>query len=128
MKLRTLAAIALGLAGTGLTHAASTATVEFKGSFVKITAVPAPQGAPQDRELPLVLYVRKASIERVAIIASPRTADFIVELVTTGPISGPTLDERGNTIVSVTKTYYYHFLNEPSASAFCESILSDQNG
>jgi hypothetical protein len=111
-----------------LTHAASTATVEFKGSFVKITAVPAPQGAPQDRDLPLVLYVRKASIERVAISASPRTADFIVELVTTGPISAPTYDERGSTIAGFTKTYYYHFLNEPSAAAFCESVLSDQNG
>jgi hypothetical protein len=128
MKTRILAALALGFVGTALAQAASTATVEFKGSFVKITAVPAPQGAPQDRELPLVLYVRKSSIERVAIIASPRTADFIVELVTTGPISGPTMDERGNTVMSVTKTYCYHFLNEPSASAFCESILSDQNG
>jgi len=127
MKIKLFVLLMLCFAADPVIYAASaTPGVEFKGSFVKITAGYAADGTPIDRDVPAFLYIRKSSIVRISVTISPRSSDFVVELVIADPIVVTDSEHRGTNVLGATKTYLYHFINQPSAVAFCESLLSDQ--
>ncbi len=127
MKLKLLLLLVLCFAAGSVSCAASsTPTVEFRGSFIKITAGYASDGTPVDPDVPALLYIRKSSIAKISVMISPRSSDFVVELVTSDPFFGPNSERRGLTVMDGSRTYLYHFINQPGAVAFCEALLSDQ--
>jgi hypothetical protein len=133
MKTKLLILLTTFFAAAPMIYASSKPIVESKETFIKITAGDKPEGAPTDRDAPLLLYIRKSSIMRISItdrLHSPGfdVPGFNVEIVTSGIAVGPNPDDHGVVVASAPKSYYYHFDDEPSAASFCEALLTDQKG
>lgn len=132
--------IALGLilfAAGSASGATPVPTVEFKGAFIKISASVGSVDTPAELNPPLLLYIRKVSILRVSMAYDARNTTYDVAIVTFGaegtlranvaPPPGLALAASAGNVDSV-KTYTYRFSTETGAAAFCDDLLSNQDG
>jgi hypothetical protein len=108
--------------------AAPEPVVESKGAFVRIVAGAPSVDTPAELNPPLLLYIRKSTILRVAMTFSARSVTYEVAIAAWGPDMG-TRPTGPNVPTSDTlKVFVYRFAKEASATAFCESIMSNQDG
>ena len=128
MKKQLLMLLLLYFAVGETVYAAKVPIVESKNAFIKITDSDKPAGAPIDRDAPDVLYIRKSAIVRVSVVFATRSTEFRVIVVTSSPVSTTRFDEDKLTVTNEAKAYFYSFPNEASATAFCDTIISDQKG
>ena len=104
-------------------------TVEFKGSFIKITAGDSyATDEPIERMPPQLLYVRKAAILSISLTYVPRSSAYDVVIATSNPDNEARVVEGRSIVTYGTKSYFYRFSSGSAATAFCEAILSSQDG
>jgi hypothetical protein len=129
MKTKVLA-LGYALLAAGVTSYAATApTVEFKGAFIKITAGDSyATDEPIERMPPQLLYVRKAAILSVSLTYVPRSSAYDVVIATSNPDNEARVVDGRSVVAYGTKSYFYRFSSGAAAAAFCEAMLSSQDG
>jgi hypothetical protein len=126
MKTRVLVLMFVFFAAGQGTFAASAPTVEFKGAFIKITAGSTFVDAPLERSPPLLLYIRKSSILRISMTFIPRTSAYDVTIVTWGSDYASRFDDVRTAATDPSRAFFYRFADLSSATAFCDTLLSNQ--
>ncbi|HEY5079646.1 MAG TPA: hypothetical protein VII43_07345 [Opitutaceae bacterium] len=129
MKTKAFALVVVLLAAGGSAFAATAPTVEFKGSFIKITAGDSyATDEPIERMPPQLLYVRKASILSVSLTFVARSSAYDVVIATSNPDNEAHAADARSVVTYGTKSYFYRFSSGSAATSFCEAILSSQDG
>ena len=126
MRIRALKILFLCATAYGLAYADQRPTAESRGSFVKITDA-AHINAPENRDAPDVLYVRRTAILRISLNYTAPHTEYRVVVA----ISEPAMAARSDDKVTLTdnyRSYVYTFPDLPSATAFAESLIAEKNG
>jgi hypothetical protein len=129
MKTKALVLLAVVLASGVAAAAASSPTVEFKGSYIKITSGDSyATDEPIERMPPQLLYIRKSSILTVSLTYVPRSSAYDVTIVTSVPDTQSRSVDGRTVVTYASKSYFYRFSAGAAAASFCEQVLSSQDG
>jgi hypothetical protein len=128
MKTRPLALFAVLLAMRAGVLAAPDPSVESKGAFVKIVAGDRSVDIPAELNPPLLLFLRKSSILRVAMTFAARSVTYEVSIAAWGPDNGARFNSPNPATSDTVRLFIYRFAKESSAEAFCEALMANQEG
>jgi hypothetical protein len=128
MKIKAITLFIILLATEAIVCAAPEPTVESKGAFVKIVAGDRSVDTPAELNPPLLLFLRKSSILRVAMTFSARSVTYEVAIAAWGPDNGARSNNPNLPTSDTVKVFIYRFAKEASAASFCEALMSNQDG
>jgi hypothetical protein len=128
MKIKTITLFIILLATEANIGASPEPTVESKGAFIKIAAGDRSVDIPAELNPPLLLFIRKSSILRVAMTFSARSVTYEVAIAAWGPDYGTRFNNSNLSTSDTVRVFTYRFAKEASATSFCEALMLNQEG